>query len=237
MTTIATVRRLGVATSLVLAAILSIVWVVLRPATDGSPGGQLAAIAEAPGQATASTLAFVLAQLPFLLAALGIAHFIADRAPVLATIGATLMIFGGFGHAVLGGVQLMQLGMATDPDNAEMYAGLLAGALPWPLMVMMLAGTIGTALGLLVVGIGLMRAKAGPRWVPYALWGFILIEFVGTGLTEWASLASGLLYLASFVALAVAVWRSPLGLWMSGTADSVPPVPGRSSLAGAADRV
>ncbi|WP_111721196.1 hypothetical protein [Homoserinimonas sp. OAct 916] len=218
MIQIAAMRRIGVAVSLVLAAVLSIVWVVLRPVADGSPAGQLAAIADAPGLATASTAAFVLAQLPFLLAALGIAHFIADRAPVLATIGASLAVLGGFGHAVFGGVQLVQVGMAADTANVEVYAGLLAGALPWPLMVMMLAGTVGTALGLLFFGIGLMRAKAGPRWVPYTLWGFILVEFVGTGLTSWASLASGLLYLASFAALAVAVWRSPLALWMSGTA-------------------
>lgn len=235
MVKIATMRRMGVAASLILAAVLSIVWVVLRPVADGSPAGQLAAITAAPGQATASTVAFVLAQLPFLLAALGIAHFIADRAPILATIGASLAVLGGFGHAVFGGVQLMQLGMAADTGNLEVYASLLSGALPWPLMVMMLAGTAGTVLGLLVFGIGLMRAKAGPRWVPYALWGFILVEFVGTGLTEWASLASGLLYLASFAALAVAVWHSPPALWMSGTAASRTLAPNRADRAGVPD--
>ncbi len=237
MFSIAAVRRIGVAASLVLAAVLSIVWVVLRPVTDGSTAGQLTAIADTPGQATASTLAFVLAQLPFLLAALGIAHFIADRAPILATIGAIFAVLGGFGHAVFGGVQLVQLGMAADSGNVGVYAGLLAGTLPWPLMLMMLAGTAGTVLGLLVFGIGLMRAKAGPRWVPYTLWGFILVEFVGTQLTEWASLASGLLYLASFAALAIAIGRSPLALWMSGTSASHVEAASRPRRANVHDRV
>ncbi|WP_157509425.1 hypothetical protein [Glaciibacter superstes] len=227
-------RRMGVAISLVLAASLSVVWIALEPVMAESPTDQLGAMADAGARATISAFAFVVSQLAFIIAVLGIAHLIADRSPILANIGGTIAVIGGFGHAVFGGAQLVQLGMAADEANHAVYAGLLGGGLPWPLMILMMAGTIGTVLGLLLLGIGLLRAKAGPRWVPYTLWAFLLVEFVGTNFTEWATLVSGLLYLASFVALAVAVWRSPVALWMSGTAVTtagISAAPGTGSVA------
>jgi hypothetical protein len=214
-------RRATVALCLVLAATLSIVWVALEPSMGASSTDRLAQISEAGGTATLSVFAFAMAQLPFIIAALGIAHLIADRAPVLAALGGTIAAIGGFGHAVFGGTQIVQLGMAADTEHHDVYAGLLAAGPPWPLLIMMLAGTLGTVLGLLILGIGILRAKTGPRWIPYALWAFILVEFVGTNFSAWASLASGLLYLAAFCALAVTVWRSPVALWMSGTAVAV----------------
>jgi hypothetical protein len=216
-------RRNTTSICLALAAILSVLWVALQPPMDGDP---LVAISAAGASADISAFAFVVSQLPFIIAALGIAHLIRDRAPILSAIGGTLGVLGGFGHAVFGGVQLTQLAMAADSANHEVYAGLLSGGLPLPLMIMMMCGTAGTVLGIVILGIGLLRAKVGPVWVPYALWGFVLVEFVGTNFTAWASLVSGLLYLASFCALAVTAWRSPILGWMTGTAalarESVP---------------
>ena len=114
----------------------------------------------------------------------------------------------------MGGFQLGSAMMAADTTNRDVYVALLASPPPPALLVLMMAGTIGTALGLILIGAGLMRAGLGARWVPYALWAFVLVEFAGTSLTAWASLASGLLYLAAFTGLAVAVWQSPLSAWM-----------------------
>jgi hypothetical protein len=50
---------------------------------------------------------------------------------------------------------------------------------------------------------------------------WLVVEFVGTGFTEWATLASGLLYLGVFGVLAVTVWRSPLTVWTSAAATHV----------------
>jgi hypothetical protein len=161
------------------------------------------------------------AQLPFIIAMLGISHLVGGRAPVLSIIGGTIAVIGGFGHAVLGGAQLAQLPMAADLANREMYAALLDAGMPLPLMILMMCGTIGTVLGLLLLGVGLLRAKVGPRWAPYAIWVWILIEFVGTNFTEWATLASGLLYLGTLGALAVTVWRSPLAIWASAASPEV----------------
>ena len=155
------------------------------------------------------------ALLLFIIAALGIAHFAGIRAPIIAMVGGTIAVIGGFGHAIFGATRLMQLPMAADTANYEVYASLIDGGMPLALMILMLCGTVGTVLGLILLGVALLRAKAGPRWVPYAIWLWVIVEFAGTSITEWASLASGLLYLGVFGTLAVAVWRSPLAVWAS----------------------
>lgn len=207
--------RTSAASSLVLNAVLSIVAIALMPAFAQSSAEYLTAIDNAGSAAAISAAAFAVAQLPFIIAMLGIAHLVGTRAPVLAMIGGTIAVIGGFGHTILSGAQLSQLAMASDMANRDVYAALLDAGMPLPLFILMMCGTVGTVLGLLLLGIGLMRAKVGPRWVPYAIWLWLVVEFVGTNITEWATLASGLLYVGAFGALAVTVWRSPLAVWAS----------------------
>jgi hypothetical protein len=60
----------------------------------------------------------------------------------------------------------------------------------------------GTVLGLLLLGIDLYRTRTGPTWVGPAIWAFLVIEFVGTAISRYASYPSVLLPGAAFVALA-----------------------------------
>jgi hypothetical protein len=210
--------RAAAAISLILNAVLSVVAIALMPAFSESNLEFLATIDAAGAAATISAAAFVIAQLPFIIAVLGLSHLAGIRAPIIAIIGGTIAVIGGFGHAVFGGTQLLQLSMAADTANHGVYAALLDGEMPLPLMILMMCGTAGTVLGLLLLGVALLRAKVGPRWVPYAIWVWLVVEFVGTGFTEWATLASGLLYLGVFGMLAVTVWRSPLAVWAPATA-------------------
>ena len=157
----------------------------------------------------------MVAQLPFIIAVLGVAHLAGIRAPIIAMVGGTIAVIGGFGHAVFVGTQLLQLPMAADTANHAVYAALLDGGMPLALLILLMCGTVGTVLGLVLLGVALLRAKVGPRWVPFAIWLWVVIEFVGTNITVWASLASGLLYLGILGTLAVTVWRSPLAVWAS----------------------
>jgi hypothetical protein len=207
--------RAAAAISLVLNAVLSVVAIALMPAFSASTVTFLKTIDAAGSTATISAAAFVIAQLPFIIAALGLAHLAGIRAPIIAIVGGTIAVIGGFGHAVFGGTQLLQLGMAADTANHGVYAGLIDGDMPLPLTILMMCGTAGTVLGMLLLGVAVLRGKVGPRWVPYAIWVWLLVEFVGSGLTEWATLASGLLYLGTLGTLAVTVWRSPLAVWAS----------------------
>lgn len=213
--------RAAAAISLVLNAVLSVVSIALMTTFGDGTAENLAAIDAAGTMAAISATAFVVAQLPFIIAVLGISHLAGIRAPIIAVIGGTVAVIGGFGHTVFGGTSLVQLAMAADTANHAVYAGLLDGEMPLGLMILMLCGTAGTVLGLLLLGVALLRAKVGPRWAPYAIWAWILVEFVGTSITSWATLASGLLYLGTFGALAVAVWRSPLAVWASAVQGDV----------------
>jgi hypothetical protein len=208
-------RRTVASICLVITAVLSVVWVMLQPPFDGSMLDRLTAVGDAGDAAVISVLAFAVSQLPFIIGMLSVAHLVAHRAPKLAAIGGTLAVLGGFGHAVFAGLQLSQVMMAADTANHDVYAALLETAPPAGVAILMMVGTAGTVLGLLFLGIALFRSRAVSRWVPITLWAFILVEFVGGNFFEWASLASGVLYLGALGALAVAVWRSPLTVWMS----------------------
>ena len=74
-------------------------------------------------------------------------------------------------------------------------------------VIFMAAGLLGTVLGLVLLGIALFRSRVVPRWIPVALWLFIVTEFVLTSVSEWASPAAGLLYVAAFTGIAVQLVR------------------------------
>jgi hypothetical protein len=74
-------------------------------------------------------------------------------------------------------------------------------------VIFMAAGLLGTVIGLVLLGIALFRARVVPRWIPVALWLFIITEFVLTNVSEWASPAAGLLYVAALTGVAVQLVR------------------------------
>ena len=213
MRTTARYRRLLTAVSLVLTSALIVVWVATQPTFDAS-GGQLATLEEAGALGTVSQLGYIFSQLPLIIAFLGVAQLMAARAPVWSNITATVGIISGFGHAVSVGSSLILLTMAQDPANRDAYNDLIAlfdeSAAVIPFMLMGLGGLV---LGTICLAIGLWRGRVGPKWVPFVLIAFLLVELVGRGITVWAGLVAALLFLAAFVALAVVVWRSPLEAW------------------------
>jgi hypothetical protein len=209
----AALTRGTVAASLATCGVLTVVAVLLMPDFSGSEVQWLQAIAAAPAAAAVSALLFVAAQLPFAVGLAGVAHLARDRAPVLAALGVTFAVLGAFGHAVYGGVNLVMLQMAEEPANAAVHADVLSGlgsGLAIPFMAM---GVLGTALGLVLLGIAVWRAGVGPRWLGPVLVVFVLVEFVGAGFSIWAGYASGALFLVGFLTLAVAVARSATAVW------------------------
>lgn len=215
--------RILTAASLVATALLSALWTVLEPAVFVDPADRLAAIAEAGTAATVSGLMFALAQLPFAVGLVGLAWWLRSSSRRLAIAGAVLAVVGAFGHTVWAGVMLLQVVMADDTPNRAVHAAVLTEADASPVFLpFIIAGLAGIVLGVLLLSIALWRSSREPRWVAPALWAFLLVEFVGTSFSDWASYASGLLYVAAFVALAVRI--------ATGSGD--PEAAGESSSAG-----
>jgi hypothetical protein len=220
----ATFRRTAAAVGLVTTALLMIVSTVLAPPFPGNFTDQLAEIDQAGSAAAVSAFAFALAQLPFIVGMLGVGHLLRDRAPLLSNIGTTLAVVGGFGHSVYGGVTMVQLDMAADAANRAVHVEILEQLESGPTVAFMAMGLLGTVLGILLLSIGLFRSRVVPRWVPVALWAFLVVEFVGSNFSDWASSASGVLYVGSLAAIALTIWRSPAAVWQtrSATADATP---------------
>lgn len=195
------VRLLG-AGSLVAAALLMLVSVLLQPEFGGDPVETLVAIDGAGAGAAVSVTTFALAQLPFTVGAVVVAVLCLAGAPRAARIGGTLAVLGGFGHTVFAGVGLSQLAMAGSPERVAM-GDVVTAIESGPAVVFMAMGLLGTVFGLLLLGVALYRSRTVPRWVPVTLWAFLLVEFVGTNVSDWASPAAGALYVAALGGLAV----------------------------------
>jgi hypothetical protein len=209
----ATFRRTATAAGLVVAAVASAASVVLQPPFPDGYAARLAAIHDAGASAAVSAALFTVAQLPMLAAVLGIAHLLRRGAPVASNLGGLLGVLGTFGHAVFGGVALVTVVMAADPAQRAVHAALLQDVESSPLMLFAATGLIGTVLGLLTLSIGLWRSRVVARWVPGTLWVFLVVEFVGTNLSHYATYVSGLCFLAAFGAIARQVWESPRSEW------------------------
>jgi hypothetical protein len=194
--------RILAAVCLIVTALLSVVSVLLQPEFPSDPADRLAAVAESGTAGTTSLLAFALSQLPFMIAAVAIAALAASVRRT-AVVGCVLAVLGGFGHAVFSGIGLAYLGMSGDAANRDAMGAVVESIETGPAVVFMAMGLVGTVLGIILLGVALFRSGSVPRWIPVTLWAFVLTEFVGAGLSEWASPAAGLLYLAAFTGLAL----------------------------------
>ncbi len=199
--------RLLVAAGLAATALLTMLWVLTEPDLSGGYDDWLASIAEAGGRARLSAAAFVLAQPAFAVGMAGLARWLQPSR--LATVGGVLAVISGFGHSVYGGVMLSQTVMAADRANVSVYAGLMEDLQAAPTLIPFMAmGLLGMVLGILLLSIAWWRARAEPRWLAMLLWSFLLLEFLGSGLSHWAGYLAGLLYAVALGVAAVRVAQS-----------------------------
>ena len=213
MNNTATFRRNAAALGLATTAALSTLSNMTAPEYPAGGAERLAAIGENATASAISAASFALAQLPFLAAVLGIGHLLRTRAPKLSNFGTSLAVVGGFGHAMSGGIALLYVGMAADEGDREVYGTLLDDFESSPAMGFAMLGLLGTVLGLVLLSVGLWRAEVGPRWVPAALGVFLVVEFVGSAVSDWSGQVSAVIYWVAFTALAVSVWRTPATAW------------------------
>jgi hypothetical protein len=194
---------------LVTTALLSVVSLMTMPDWPDGFEDLLATINDNPTTSQISAVTFTLSQLPFLVAVVAIGGLVVPRRRILGSLGVALAVIGGFGHSVYGGVAMTQQVMAEDTANHGVHADLLTDLESSPLVLFMAMGLIGTVLGLLLLALGLWRSHATPAWIPAAIGLFLVTEFVGSAITDWAAYASSVLYLAAFTGLAVTIWQRP----------------------------
>ncbi|TRY16691.1 hypothetical protein FOJ82_14960 [Tessaracoccus rhinocerotis] len=184
------------------------------PDFSGSAANSLEAIAEAGTTATISVMGYTASQLFVAIGLLGVANLVRARVPVLAGIGSALALLGAFGHTVYGGVNLTMLAMSQDMGAVDVHAAVLErteqSAIPF-----LACGLLGTVIGFILLGAAVWRSGMLPRWVGPTMIAWVLVEFIGSGLSPWATYASLVLFVAVFTALALGVARSSIGHWQS----------------------
>lgn len=199
--------RWTTAVALVLAAVTTVVSVPLTPDFSGPPADWLAAIAAEPAAGWSFHL-FIAAQLFIAVGVVGVAAQISPRAPRLAFVAATLLVLSCFAHAVTGGVQVMLLHLAPRSDmHAVMGAaiGELFGSVQ--LVPYLMLGVAGLVLGMILLGVALLKARFGPRWLGAAPILFVVAEFGLSALSEWAFHVAGALFAVTFIGLALVTVR------------------------------
>ena len=199
-------RLLAARAALVLGPVIAAVSVIFQPDLDGSAADRLDAMTGP--LAAVSAVAFLVSQLPMLVAILAIGRLILPTAPRLSAWGTGLGVVGCFGHTVFGGTSLIYLMMARD-GHRSIQVDLFDRIQSSPVMIFSALGLLGTVLGLLLLGIGAFRSRTGPVWVGPAIWAFLLVEFVGSAVSTYASYLSVLLLGAAFVALAGVLGEEP----------------------------
>jgi hypothetical protein len=112
-----------------------------------------------------------------------------DEGGTSATVSA--VTFGLAQLPFFGGISIAMLAMAADAPHRAIHTDLLEQIESGPAAVFMAMGLLGSVLGILLLGIGLFRAHVIPRWVQIMLWAFLVVEFAGSALSEWASSPPG----------------------------------------------
>lgn len=195
----ATFRRNAAAVGLVSSAVLiALSRFLYQPSQGNQPAKLLAALHDAHGRALLSTVLFVLGALPFLIAILGIGHLLRRRSIKLSNIGAGLAVTGAFCDAVASAFMIVYYQMALDTAHRDAYVLVVRQASKVQ-GLFSLVGALGTAVGLLLLSIGLFRTRTGPRWVPPLIWAFLALEFIGSSITPAIGLASVTVSLIAFL--------------------------------------
>ena len=223
-------RRDIAAASLVVTALLGLLSVALQPDFPSDHAARLAALDAAGAGGAVSAVAFLVSQLPFAVAVLGLGHLLRRRAPRLSTTGVVLGVLGAFGHTVFGGLSMVYVLMAGDASRRAAYAALYAHVDNSPVMIFSAMGLLGTVLGLLLLAVAMFRSGVVARWVPALLVAFLVLEFAGSGVSAYASDVAGACYVIAFCALAVRLRRMPVGSWSSAGEAVAPQAAGSPSV-------
>jgi hypothetical protein len=173
-------RKAAVA-GLVVGSVLNLAEALLAQALGDKPESseeRLQVIAENTTLYGVRTVVGTLAVPFLLLALLSAARLLAPRARRTAGAAAALVTAGMWGFLGLHLLMLNDIALATGGDLAGDAAVLdRLQENPWVGVLVILPFLVGTALGLLLLVVGLLRTGAVARWIP-AVWGlFLVLDF------------------------------------------------------------
>jgi hypothetical protein len=157
-------RRTLTGLSLIGAPLVFLVSLGAFPDLPDDPTAMLAAIAANHERTMVAALLLMLSSVLFLPAFVGLIHLLRDRGVVLGHLGGGLALLGALGHIGRATHFLVYVQMTTGgADQAQMVALMNRIQGDSALLPIMLS-LGGFDIGLLLLGIGLWRARVRPRW-------------------------------------------------------------------------
>jgi Domain of unknown function (DUF4386) len=194
-------RRTATGLALIAAPLAIFVWVLLSLGVDYGEETEdlLAVIGDDPARERASALVFLVAQLLFIPAIYGLLHLVRERGTTLVHIGTVLTTLGVVGHSAFVGSQLVVVAMADPDADAREMAALYDRFNDDPAFLLIsLIGFVGFFLGLLLLALGVWRARLASAWVAAAVAASLLLEFIVSNFVPYVEVIAGVLLVAGF---------------------------------------
>ena len=208
-------RRTVAALCLAAAPVLFAAAEMLTPQPSGSAAVQLASFAQHRGQLLAGLLCGLASSMLFIPALFGLLQQIRSRGVVYAHIAAVMIIYGLVADAALGGVNAM-FWVMTKPGMSHgamvsLFNGLEHGsAVPG---APLLAGHYLFAVGVVLLGVAVWRARLAPRWAGILVALFPISDVALSGAGDISSLISDAIGVVGFAALGWRLLTAPDASW------------------------
>jgi hypothetical protein len=227
-------RRSVAGVSLLLAPVLFAGAEILAPDSNGTGAAQLANYAQHRAVLLAAALLGLGATMFFVPAIFGILHKVRERGVTFAHIAAAMCIYGLVtAHAALGGVNIMFYEMTSPNLNKSAMASLLDTLSNGPAIAApLLLGHFVLAIGMLLLGIGVWRSRAFPRWAGPCIVLWIVVDIlIGSAPVNHvvADIASNAFALIGFGTLGWTLLTSTNASWDHLSAEPIAHTPENAS--------
>lgn len=221
-------RRVVAGLCLVAAPLLFAVADIATPQPSGSAAAQLASFAQHRNQLLVGVLCGLASSMCFAPALFGLLHKIRTRGVVYAHAAAALIIYGLVTDAALGGINAMFWVMTKPGMNRPAMVTLLNGLEqhgPTVLAAPLLAGHYLFAVGMVLLGVAVWRARLAPRWAGILVALGPVSDVALSSADGMASLVSGVIVVAGFAALGWRLLTAPDASWDAPPEIIAQPVP------------
>ena len=208
-------RRTVAGLCLVAAPLLFAAAEIATPQPSGNAAAQLASYAQHRDQLLAGLLCGIASSMLFVPALFGLLHQIRGRGVVYAHVAAGMIVYGLVTAAALGGINVMFWEMTKPGMNRTAMINVLNGlehgsALPG---APLLAGHYLFALGVVLLGIALWRARIAPRWAGILVALFPVSDVALSPAGDIASLVSDAIGVVGFAALGLRLLAASDEAW------------------------
>jgi Domain of unknown function (DUF4386) len=172
-------RRTLTGLSLIAAPLVLLVTFVVLPDLPDDPTAMLAAIAANRERTVVAALLFMLSSVLFLPAFVGLIHLLRDRGVVLGHLGGGLALLGVWGHIALATHWLVYVQMTMGGAEQTQMVALMNRIEGDTALLPVTLTQAGSGIGFLLLGIGLWRARVGPRWAAVGIVLAIVLVIMG----------------------------------------------------------